>query len=126
MLRCSLNFNPQSVIRYQQFALWVKMSIRRLVRTFVAQAHHKHFSLIYMTNLKAGSLQFCLKLVYCFQNVFVHSISEGVLSYYFIIFKISRNARDTRFILKYTCTLTHLILFGDKMNFDKTPNMYNF
>ena len=26
MLRCSLNFNPQSVIRYQQFALWVKMS----------------------------------------------------------------------------------------------------
>ena len=27
MLRCSLNFNPQSVIRCQQFALWVKMSI---------------------------------------------------------------------------------------------------
>ena len=27
MLRCSLKFNPQSVIRYQQFALWVKMSI---------------------------------------------------------------------------------------------------
>ena len=26
MLRCSLKFNPQSVIRYQQFALWVKMS----------------------------------------------------------------------------------------------------
>ena len=26
MLRCSLNLNPQSVIRYQQFALWVKMS----------------------------------------------------------------------------------------------------
>ena len=24
MLRCSLKFNPQSVIRYQQFALWVK------------------------------------------------------------------------------------------------------
>ena len=30
MLRCSLNFNPQSVIRYQQFALWVKMSIKVL------------------------------------------------------------------------------------------------
>ena len=28
MLRCSLKFNPQSVIRYQQFALWVKMSNR--------------------------------------------------------------------------------------------------
>ena len=28
MLRCSLNSNPQSVIRYQQFALWVKMSNR--------------------------------------------------------------------------------------------------
>ena len=28
MLRCSLKFNPQSVIRYQQFALWVKMSTR--------------------------------------------------------------------------------------------------
>ena len=26
ILRCSLNFNPQSVIRYQQFALYVKMS----------------------------------------------------------------------------------------------------
>ena len=26
MLRCSLKFNPQSVIRYQQFALWVNMS----------------------------------------------------------------------------------------------------
>ena len=26
MMRCSLKFNPQSVIRYQQFALWVKMS----------------------------------------------------------------------------------------------------
>ena len=26
MLRCSLKFNPQSVIRYQQCALWVKMS----------------------------------------------------------------------------------------------------
>ena len=26
MLRCSLKFNPQSVIRCQQFALWVKMS----------------------------------------------------------------------------------------------------
>ena len=24
MLRCFLNFNPQSVIRYQQFALWIK------------------------------------------------------------------------------------------------------
>ena len=26
MLRCSLKFNPQSVIDYQQLALWVKMS----------------------------------------------------------------------------------------------------
>ena len=26
MLRCSLKFNPQSVILYQQYALWVKMS----------------------------------------------------------------------------------------------------
>ena len=31
MLRCSLKFNPQSVIRYQQFALWVKMSITGLM-----------------------------------------------------------------------------------------------
>ena len=31
MLRCSLKFNPQSVIRYQQFALWVKMSICMLM-----------------------------------------------------------------------------------------------
>ena len=29
MSRCSLKFNPQSVIRYQQFALWVKMSSSR-------------------------------------------------------------------------------------------------
>ena len=28
MLRCSLKFNPQSVIRYQQFALWVKCLIQ--------------------------------------------------------------------------------------------------
>ena len=27
MLRCSLKFNPQSVARYQQSALWVKMSM---------------------------------------------------------------------------------------------------
>ena len=26
ILRCSLKLNPQSVIRYQQFALWIKMS----------------------------------------------------------------------------------------------------
>ena len=31
MLRCSLKLNPQSVIRYQQFALWVKMSNKRVV-----------------------------------------------------------------------------------------------
>ena len=30
MLRCSLKFNPQSIIRYQQFALWVKMSTSKL------------------------------------------------------------------------------------------------
>ena len=34
MLRCSLKFNPQSVIRYQQFALWVKMSIMSSVTDF--------------------------------------------------------------------------------------------
>ena len=31
MLRCSLKFNPQSVIRYQQFALWVKRSNSNLI-----------------------------------------------------------------------------------------------
>ena len=35
MLRCSLKFNPQSVIRYQQFALWVKMSNRICVMSSI-------------------------------------------------------------------------------------------
>ena len=44
----------------------------------------------------------------------------------FLIFKISRNRRDNRIILKYT---GHVIEFNplvDKLNFVKMPNMINF
>ena len=44
----------------------------------------------------------------------------------FLIFKISRNRRDNRFIFKYTGYVNELNPLVDKLNFDKMPNMINF
>ena len=44
----------------------------------------------------------------------------------FLIFKISRNRRDNKFISKYTGLVNEFNLLVDKLNFDKMPNMINF
>ena len=44
----------------------------------------------------------------------------------FLIFKISRNGRDNRFIFKYTGLVNEFNPLVDKLNFDKMPNMINF
>ena len=44
----------------------------------------------------------------------------------FLIFKISRNKRDKRFIFEYTGLVNEFNPLVDKLNFDKMPNMINF
>ena len=44
----------------------------------------------------------------------------------FLIFKITRNKRDIRFIFKYTGYVNEFNPLVDKLNFDKMPNMNNF
>ena len=43
----------------------------------------------------------------------------------FLIFKISRNRRDNRFIFKYTGQVNEFNPLVDILNFDKMPNMIN-
>ena len=69
MLRCSLKFNPQSVIRYQEFALRVKRSIRENCLSshschFVKKYFSEPNSFMHMFNLQSTLYRKSIKLLH--------------------------------------------------------------